>query len=446
MNYRQWIARCIAEAVLENTAGKALKREAARQSLHTLFGKHHAWADRLTDELAAIGRFGPGGWTVDQLSRKVLSSRHFYPFDPAAEKPQIRRLRPVPAQPIAAGSTVIRRQLPRLDSVGDLQAWLGVESADLDWLSQRYRASASPRARNHHYLYHRIAKADGRPRLLEAPKPLLKHIQRRIYTQILQPLPAHPCAHGISGGGSCVDHAKAHVGQALILAFDLKDFFTSVTYRRVFRLFRLLGYPAAVTRYLSRLTTHATPAGITRQNPDLNRDLYAIPHLPQGAPTSPALANQAALRLDHRLCALASKMGWRYSRYCDDFAFSGPGISKRAAGKLRTLVDAIVIEENFIPNYRKFRLLPASQSQRLTGVVVNEKANIARREYDQLKAILCNCVRHGAASQNRDKHADFAAHLRGRIAYIRQLNPARADKLYRLYRDIDWVQRERPAD
>ena len=89
-------------------------------------------------------------------------------------------------------------------------------------------------------------------------------------------------------------------------------------------------------------------------------------------------------------------------------------------------------------NHRKRKVIRRGHRQLVTGVVVNAKVNIRRDEFDRLKAILTNCVKLGPTSQNRDGHADFAAHLRGRIAFVRQLNPARAEKLRRIFEQIRW--------
>jgi hypothetical protein len=78
--------------------------------------------------------------------------------------------------------------------------------------------------------------------------------------------------------------------------------------------------------------------------------------------------------------------------------------------------------------------------QQLAGVVLNVHPNVRRDEYDRLKAILCNCARHGPASQNRDGHADFRAHLLGRIAHVAQINPNRARKLRALFERISWPE------
>jgi RNA-directed DNA polymerase len=76
--------------------------------------------------------------------------------------------------------------------------------------------------------------------------------------------------------------------------------------------------------------------------------------------------------------------------------------------------------------------------QQLVGVVVNTHPNIRRSEYDRLKAILYNCVRHGPASQNRDGHEDFRAYLLGRIAHVTMLNRPRGQRLRTLFERICW--------
>jgi hypothetical protein len=83
-------------------------------------------------------------------------------------------------------------------------------------------------------------------------------------------------------------------------------------------------------------------------------------------------------------------------------------------------------------------MLSSGTSQRMTGLVVNQRPNLPRREYDLLKAILTNCRRHGAASQNRRSLPDFRAHLLGRIGWFRQIHAERGARLMHLFERVDW--------
>jgi RNA-directed DNA polymerase len=59
-------------------------------------------------------------------------------------------------------------------------------------------------------------------------------------------------------------------------------------------------------------------------------------------------------------------------------------------------------------------------------------------EYDELRAILRNAARHGPESQNRKAITNFEAHLRGRVAWVASLNPARGEKLRERLAKINW--------
>ena len=59
-------------------------------------------------------------------------------------------------------------------------------------------------------------------------------------------------------------------------------------------------------------------------------------------------------------------------------------------------------------------------------------------EFDALKALLTNCVRHGPRSQNRNDHPEFRAHLAGRVAHVGMVNAARGAKLRALLERIEW--------
>ncbi|MEO7085825.1 MAG: reverse transcriptase family protein [Gemmatimonadaceae bacterium] len=168
------------------------------------------------------------------------------------------------------------------------------------------------------------------------------------------------------------------------------------------------------------------------------RQLYCRPHLPQGAPTSPMLANICAYRLDARLTGLADWEGADYTRYADDLAFSGDDEFRRHVERCAMEVAAIVSSEGWGVHHRKTRIMKQSVRQHLAGIVVNEKLSVTRKDYDTLKAVIVNCVRQGASSQNRNGVPDFRAHLAGRISWITSVNAARGNRLRAMYDSVKW--------
>ncbi len=367
-----------------------------------------------------------------------------------------------PAGPPLIVSRLTRRPSPALahdwpiaeiDSVGALAQRLELSGGQLAWLADvrsLERTVGAEQLRN--YRYRAVPRRSGLPRVIESPKARLKEIQRWVLREILDHAAVHEAAHGFTRGRSVLTHAREHIGQASVLRLDLKDFFASIAARRVFGIFRTLGYPRSVAHVLAGLCTNTVPlrvwvaiAGRRADDPRLvgprfwlGRQL-ATPHLPQGAPTSPALANLAAFRLDRRLSGLAASTGVRYSRYADDLIFSGPVRLRRRRDRLTELVTRIAREEGFSVNADKSALQTAAGRQSVCGIVVNVRPNVVRAEYDELRAILHNAARHGPQSQNRDRLPDFQAHLRGRVAWVTAVNPARGATLRRRWEQIDWT-------
>ncbi|MCX6604797.1 MAG: reverse transcriptase family protein [Acidobacteria bacterium] len=294
--------------------------------------------------------------------------------------------------------------VPPLPTLSALADHLALTPTQLAWF-------ANPDIAHYHCLTQ--PKPGGGLRLLAAPKPRLKALQRQLLSGILNHLPLHPAAHGFCPGRSVLTFVAPHVAQPTILRLDLADFFPSIAKPRVAALFRTAGYPEPVADSLAALCSHRGT-------------------LPQGAPTSPALANAIAYKLDCRLSGLAHALGLQYTRYADDLALSGPKIPTNLADH----VAAILLEEGFTPNYRKTRRMQPSQRQHLTGLTLNQKPNLPRPAYDELKAILTNCLRHGPASQNRHAHPAFAQHLQGRILHLATVNPTRAARLQKLYDQV----------
>lgn len=323
--------------------------------------------------------------------------------------------------------------LPEIATTGDLGEFLNLHPDDLGWL-------LSPQA--HHYHEQWLPKRKGGRRLLESPKPLLKQVHRTLLQDLLNKVPPHEAATGFRIGHSITDFGTPHTNKAVVLKMDLANFFPSLGRARIKRLFMALGYRESVAFALATLTTSRSI------HPDFThaeKEIYDRFHLPQGAPTSPALANLAAFRFDCRLAGLAKSAGANYTRYADDLLFSGGEDFSRCVQRFKNAVMAIALEEGLAVNARKTRVMKSSQRQTTAGLVLNEKLNASRGEFDTLKAILHNCRHHGVTLQNREGHPKYAAHLRGRIDWFSSLNPAWGEKLRKAFAQIDWEEKECPT-
>ena len=402
-----------------------------------------SWLDPLALHVTSVYRRAPAG-SPGALAHVIDAFITEHGAGPEArEPPPIRR---------EATATVPaprpRRDWPvaRIPSVSALADVLELSDGQLAWLADvrsLERTVAAERLRN--YRYAAVPRRSGLPRVIEAPKLRLKEVQRWILREILDHVPVHDAALGFARGRSVIDHARRHSGQHVLLRLDLADFFASVSAGRVFGIFQTLGYRSDVAHLLTGLTTNTVPAHVwevvRRAAVDaavqprfwLGRQL-ATPHLPQGAPTSPALANLAAFRLDRRLAGLAASAGLRYSRYADDLTFSG-GRLRRGWTGVEALVGEIARAEGFALNAGKSALRTSAGRQQVCGIVVNATPNVPRAQYDRLKAILHNAARDGPADQGL---AGRQAELQGRVAWVASLNPARGEKLQRRFEQIDW--------
>jgi retron-type reverse transcriptase len=337
--------------------------------------------------------------------------------------------------------------LPVLDTPADVAKWLGLELDELAWLSRpvpNRLFDARP-----HYSLHLRAKTHGGHRLIEAPKARLKSVQRHILHRLLDRVPPHPSAFGFRIGRSVREHAAKHAGAHMVLRLDLEDFFPSIPAPRIFRLFHQLGYAQSVARVLAGLCTCRTPReswpalDAAANTSEREARFWAqrraeAPHLPQGAPTSPALANLCSFALDVRLEALARSANATYSRYADDLTFSGDAEFAGSVRSFTRLTERIVREEGFRVNRAKTRQMSSGTRQRVGGLVVNERPHVARSEFDRLKAVLHNCAVHGPTSQNRERHPNFREQLLGRIGWVESVQQERGKKLRTLFERIDW--------
>ena len=348
-------------------------------------------------------------------------------------------------------TAVVRRRFPGvldLPDLGALARLLDVDQDELAWFADLRGLERTAAEPLRHYRWRAVAHGGG-VRLLAAPKPRLREIQRRLLRHVLGPVPVHDAAHGCVAGRSVRTAVAPHAGAAVVLSMDLEAFFTSIPAARVRGLLEwTVGIPEPVARTVTGLVTTVLPTAWWRRIPaplepgplDRHRRLgrlLAAPHLPQGAPTSPALANLVCYRLDRRLTALAASFGATYTRYVDDLTFSG-GRELRVR-RLAERVAVVAADEGFRVHPAKTRTATSARRQAVLGAVVNERPTLPRPERDALRALLHNCATRGWRSQTRGHDpATFREHVLGRVAWASSLDPVLGAQLRALESAIDW--------
>ncbi len=414
----------------------------ARTRLEHALGSRARWVGNLARTL--VKRFA-GDWRDtqrDNLAREIEGLPAFQRACLSARPPRVRHIPVTPSRMASLPVALMDCVVPDLPTPRDVARWLDLSLDELLWLTGPLEYPLRNDAPVTHYQTRWVHKRSGGMRLIEIPKVQLRAHQRRLLHRLLDYVPVHEAAHGFRPRHSCVTNARPHMGQAVVVRMDLEDFFGSIGGGKVYKTFTALGYPAAAATALTRLTTCATPADalaptLTTLDWHARKRLQA-PHLPQGAPTSPALANLCAFNFDVRVQALAEKFSARYTRYADDLTFSGNAEFRHRAHALQARVAAIATEEGFRINHRKTKVMPSATRQRVTGIVVNRTTNIARVDFDRLKATLHNCAKHGPATQCMTDVYTFRNHLAGHIAHLSAIHPVRGARLRQMFSRISW--------
>jgi len=261
-------------------------------------------------------------------------------------------------------------------------------------------------------------KRSGGTRPIDAPKERLQFIQKRINKRILQRTQIHKAVFGAVRGKRLRDNLQLHVGKPMVANFDLEQFFSNITSGQVYKIFCAIGTAPDVARVLTRLTTLRG-------------------RLPQGAPTSPMLANVVAgyggrSCLDGRIEGFCKKHRSDSGRWIDDIAISGPSYLQ----KLEPTIETIIEQSGFKPNrdIDKRSFLSNKESQVVTQHLVNSKPNIRKDERRKLRAMLYNSRTKGAELHDKTR-------IRGKIAHIQSVNPELGTKFLKEFDSIQWLDK-----
>lgn len=308
-------------------------------------------------------------------------------------------------------------QLPLCNTAAEIAAAMEISVGQLRFLAFDRKTSHIS-----HYIRFKIPKKTGGERLISAPMPRLKNAQHWILVNILEKLELHECAHGFRSSHSIVTNARPHVGSEVIINFDLKNFFPSISYKRVKGLFQSFGYSEAAATIFGLLCTEPEIEEV-----ELDGKTYFVAvterHFPQGSPASPAITNLLCRRLDKRLDRMAGELGFVYTRYADDLTFSASGDSLQNICNVLRRTESIVAHEGFTINEQKTRILRKNRQQEVTGIVVNEHLSISKKELKRFRAALFQIEKDGPQGKRWGNSEDAIASIQGFANFVAMVNP-----------------------
>ncbi|MCK5922577.1 MAG: RNA-directed DNA polymerase, partial [Methylococcales bacterium] len=236
---------------------------------------------------------------------------------------------------------------------------------------------------------------------------------------------------------SIVSNARPHIGQAVVINLDLQNFFPSINYRRIKGLFKSLGYSESIATVLALLCSEPQTDDIELDN-ELWYAANGERHLPQGAPSSPAISNLIVRALDRRMQGIADRLGFCYSRYADDMTFSGNKAAAEHLTKLFWHIRRIVQDEGFTLHPDKTRIMRQGSRQEVTGLVVNEQLSLDRKVLKRFRTLLFQIEKDGLEGKhwNGISGRPLLRSIRGYAHYIVMVN---RDKGLPLKRRVDAI-------
>lgn len=317
-----------------------------------------------------------------------------------------------------------------IDDVG-LANRLAISRKTLWWLittNTFKNQSAPPRGM---YIHHRIPKGRGKFRDIHEPKEVLKNVQKALLVTFFKQDTAPDHVSAYVTGRKITHGASQHVGAAVKISLDIKNFFPSITRRMVLEhLTSEMGFHANVANWITTLVT----VPVARKD-DPDRGIFV---LPQGAPTSAALSNRIAMVTLDRPILESLPEDATYTRYCDNLEVSF------ATARSREEIDAYVREilqtihaAGWRANPRKTKIQRATsptRPMRVLGIGVQTKLGAPPQEYRRLRTVVHLVTTHGVderfqtskyGARYPDDFEGLYLKLRGELQYWHQVDPGK---------------------
>ena len=255
------------------------------------------------------------------------------------------------------------------------------------------------------YKVYKIKKRNGKYRTIYEPNSMLKQIQKQILINILNNKSISKYAKAYHKGISLKDNAIPHINKKIILKLDIKNFFENISFLDVYNsCFSIEYFPKSVGFILTYLCTYDN-------------------HLTQGSPTSAYISNLIMKEFDEEIGNWCNINDISYTRYSDDMTFSGNFNPSELIIKIRKMLYKLGLELN----NDKIHIVNKSQSQSVTGIIVNEKLQVNAKYRNKIRQEMYYIKKFGLKSHlnkcniniNELKYLDK---LYGRILYVLQIN------------------------
>ena len=254
------------------------------------------------------------------------------------------------------------------------------------------------------YKKYEIPKKDGSKRVIYEPSYFLKCIQKRILNNVLEGFKVSKYATAYVKGKSIKDNALPHLGKKILLKLDIKDFFNSISFMDVYnRCFLEEYFPKSVRILLTYLCTYNE-------------------FLPQGAPTSSYISNLIMRDFDEKIRGFCEENNINYTRYSDDMTFSGDFDVKKVIYKVKDELKKF----GMLLNYDKIRVIYSNNSQTVTGICVNEKAQVLRKKRKKIRQEVYYIKKYGIYSHlkklNIKDKFSYLCNLFSKINFVLMVN------------------------
>lgn len=248
-----------------------------------------------------------------------------------------------------------------------------------------------------------ILKRNGKKRKIDAPKPFLKIIQRLLLDNLLYKVPVSDFCFGFVKNKSIKDNATPHIKSNTIIKIDIKNFFKSTTVDHVTSVLPNIGIKESFSIYLFKKIC--------------TKDFS----LPQGAPTSPMLANICFLTVDREIAEYCEKNSVTYTRYADDLTFSGSNLPIK---KLIAIVSRILNRHGYEVQKNKTKVMHKGSRQTVTGIIVNDKISVSRHLRRNIRAAINN-IKNGKQPYLNGRDISITQ-IKGYINYIEGISKEQA--------------------